>query len=282
MKKSGTGKHCTTTVTPAKNMTYFSDMEFICYDILKNTATIVKERRFDYYGLQFVRSGEIKVMFDDGSSWQTKGPVLFLTGPGKEFTYFSPNGTRDHIYICFRGDRAQRYLEGGLMPGVFGEKIVITNEKEFFSIMEQTIRKLKKHSEISFGEAVLLLEKTLLLIRNQPPQRKIDAFNHQIINEFAEKISENPELDWNIEEFADSHNLSEVHFRRLFRKKIGVPPNQYILRQRIRQAAHLLQTTDMLIKEIAFACGFGGEFYFSRQFTKIMKQTPTDFRKISI
>ena len=70
MKKSGTGKHCATTVTPAKNMTYFSDMEFICYDILKNTATIVKERRFDYYGLQFVRSGEIKVMFDDGSSWQ--------------------------------------------------------------------------------------------------------------------------------------------------------------------------------------------------------------------
>ena len=262
-------------------MNYFSDIEFVCWGSPKYTDSGLKDRVFDYYGLQFIRSGEICVSCEDGTSWQATGPVLFLTGPGKTFTYYTPNGTREHLFACFRGDRVRRYIESGLMTLPVGKKIPITAEKEFFPIMEQLVRNLRKQSRTSFGEAVLLLEKALLFAANQPPDRKVDAFNLKIINELADKIAEHPEKQWDIAAFAASHELSEVHFRRLFCQKIGTPPNRYILNQRIRYAAHLLQTTDMLIKEIAFECGFGGEFYFSRQFTKIMKQSPSEFRKTS-
>ena len=259
-------------------MDYFSDLEFVCFGSSKHATGVTKDRSFDYYGLQYIRGGEIYVQCDEGPAWLAEGPLLFLTGPGKRFTYHTPSGGREHYYVCFRGERVNRYLDGGLMPEI-GEKIIITEEKEFTSLMGEIVRQLQKNSRTGFGESVLLLEKALLLSMNQPAPRQAGAFNHKIIADFAEKIAEHPEKEWNIGAFALENKLSEVHFRRLFRRETGYSPNHYILQQRIRYAAHLLQTTDMLVKEIAFASGFGGEFYFSRQFSKFMKQSPSEFRK---
>lgn len=259
-------------------MDYFSDLEFVCFGSSKHANGRTKDRSFDYYGLQYIKGGEIYVQCGENPAWQAEGPLLFLTGPGKKFAYHTPVGGREHIYVCFNGERVKRYLAGGLMPEL-GEKIVITEEKEFTSLMEEIVRQLQKHSKPAFCEAVLLLEKALLLAGNQPAPRQAGAFNHKIITELAEKIAEHPEKEWNIGSFAAENNLSEVHFRRLFRRETGFSPNNYILQQRIRYATHLLQTTDMLVKEIAFASGFGGEFYFSRQFSKFMKQSPSEFRK---
>ena len=259
-------------------MDYFSDLQFVCFGNSKDTMGISRDRYFDYYGLQFIRSGEIYVDCEGVAPWQAYGPVLFLTAPGRKFTYYTPSGSRDHSYVCFRGDRVERYLSGGLLPPP-GEKIAITEEKEFSSVMTDIIHQIRRRTKKSSCEAVLLLEKALFLSVNQPPPRQVGAFNYKIITDFAEKIAEHPEQEWKIGETAAACDLSEVHFRRLFQRETGLPPNRYILEQRIRYAAHLLETTDMLVKEIAFVSGFGGEFYFSRQFSRIMKQSPTEFRK---
>lgn len=260
-------------------MDYFSDLEFVCFGKSRHATGISRNRSFDYYGLQFIRGGEIYVECGDSAPWQATGPVLFLTGPGRKFTYYTPNdGGREHYYVCFRGERVNRYFSGGLMPTP-GEKISITDEKTFAAVMSEIVRQLRKPDRTSYGEAVLLLEKALLLAANQPSPRKAGSFHRQTISEFVEKIAEHPEKEWDIGEAAAETGLSEVHFRRLFRLETGYSPNRYILEQRLRYAAHLLESTDMLVKEIAFTCGFGGEFYFSRQFTKFMKQSPTEYRK---
>ena len=77
----------------------------------------------------------------------------------------------------------------------------------------------------------------------------------------------------------DGFFISPVHFRRLFSKATGMPPWHYVLDCRIRYASQLLLATDKLIKEIAGECGFNGVFHFSREFKKIMKKSPENFRK---
>lgn len=258
-------------------MNYFSDLEFVCFGYSRVTTGLTRDRLFDYYGLQYIQAGEICVEQEGAPPWTAEGPVLFITGPGRKITYYTPEGTRSHVYLCFRGDRVTRYLDSGLLPSV-GEKINITEPKDFFATVLSAVRLLKKQGRTAHGEAVLLLEKALLLSQNQPSARQQGAFSRGIIHDLVERIAEHPEYNWNISAEAKKHNLSEVHFRRLFQLETGNPPLRYILEQRIRYASHLLLTTDMRIKEIAFACGFGGEFYFSRQFTRIMKQAPTEFR----
>lgn len=261
-------------------MDYFQDIDFVVYGSNRKNTNVARERVFDgYYGLQFVRSGEILVRCEDEEEWQASGPLVFFTAPDKSFTYYSPHGSRDHIFVCFRGERVNRYLKSGLLPDTSGKKFPITDIENFSHTMDTLLRMLRRRSATSFGEAVLLLEKAMLLAANQPPPRKAGVFNRDLIRDLAEKIAEHPELQWDFRQEAQLVKLSEIHFRRLFISETGLSPHQYVLHHRINFASALLQSTDMRIKEIAWECGFGGEFYFSRQFAKIMKLSPSEFRK---
>ncbi|OMF23966.1 AraC family transcriptional regulator [Paenibacillus sp. FSL H8-0259] len=89
----------------------------------------------------------------------------------------------------------------------------------------------------------------------------------------------------NIEHNITIHDLAEIahmhpnYFIRLFKQQIGVPPIQYITRQKIEKAKDLLAATSGSVSEIADQLGFGDLFYFSRQFKKHAGLAPTEFRK---
>lgn len=71
---------------------------------------------------------------------------------------------------------------------------------------------------------------------------------------------------------------SEAHLISLFHKEFGTTPNRYITRLRIDKASRLLAQTDTKIKEVAAACGFDDELYFSRVFKKHTGLCPTQYR----
>ncbi len=261
-------------------MDYFSDLTFENSGSCRKSDSVAYNRYFEgYYGLQFIRSGEISVSCEGRESWQSRGPLVFFTAPDKLFSYCTPNGKRHHLWCCFKGERVQRYLAGGLLPSTPGVRIPIVEVDEFTAVMENLLRMIRRKTPAAHAEAVLLLEKALMMVNCQPLAQQDGRFNRELIRELADKIAEHPEREWNFKYEAASFKLSEVHFRRLFFQETGIAPRQYVLEHRIRHAAGLLQSTSMLIKEIAFECGFGGEFYFSRQFCRIMKQSPSEFRK---
>ena len=59
----------------------------------------------------------------------------------------------------------------------------------------------------------------------------------------------------------------------------GVTYLQYVRDGRIRHAAHLLETTDLPLEEIAGRCGFTNLLTFRRNFKALMNMNPSDFRK---
>ncbi len=72
--------------------------------------------------------------------------------------------------------------------------------------------------------------------------------------------------------------LSPFHFLRLFARVTGVTPHQYVVRRRLRHAAHLLVRGDLPITEIAFESGFGDLSNFVRSFHRATGQSPRRFR----
>jgi AraC-like DNA-binding protein len=74
-------------------------------------------------------------------------------------------------------------------------------------------------------------------------------------------------------------NVSERHLSRLFSVGIHETFSSFLRQERVRQAAHLLRTTDWTIKEIVEATGFGSVHYFTRTFRKIKRITPARFRQ---
>jgi AraC family transcriptional regulator of arabinose operon len=68
--------------------------------------------------------------------------------------------------------------------------------------------------------------------------------------------------------------LSESVFRRKFQYFRHVSPAQFITEVRVREATHLLATTDLDMWEIAERTGFPNPAYFSRVFKRLIGRTP--------
>ncbi len=79
-------------------------------------------------------------------------------------------------------------------------------------------------------------------------------------------------------EIARNAGLSGVHFHRSFTRAFHATPHAYMLRRRMDLAHQLLSTTADPISEIARACGYEDQFYFSRVFKRRFDVSPEKFR----
>lgn len=73
--------------------------------------------------------------------------------------------------------------------------------------------------------------------------------------------------------------LSVAHFSLLFQRQTGVPPMQFLIHQRMRQACRLMNSTSMTIREIASQAGYEDPYYFSRLFRKTLGHSPSKYKK---
>ncbi|OYU73784.1 MAG: hypothetical protein CFE45_36405 [Burkholderiales bacterium PBB5] len=68
------------------------------------------------------------------------------------------------------------------------------------------------------------------------------------------------------------------HLSHVFARSTGEHLVAYINRLRLALAAQLLQDTSMAAKQVAWACGFASQSYFSRAFIQHHGMTPTAWR----
>ena len=83
-------------------------------------------------------------------------------------------------------------------------------------------------------------------------------------------------------ELADMMYLSEDRFGHLFRKNVGIPPQQYINELRLQKAKELIQSTSHTITEIARMVGFQDYNHFGRQFQRYYGCTPREAQKSGV
>jgi len=82
-----------------------------------------------------------------------------------------------------------------------------------------------------------------------------------------------------LKELADVTHLSISALERRFKKYLGKTPKQFINEVRLENARRLLIETNIAIATIANDTGFADHSYFSRQFQKLFKQSPSAFRQ---
>ena len=106
--------------------------------------------------------------------------------------------------------------------------------------------------------------------RHENEQTKISNALHYIGKHYNENIK--------VELLAEKCNLSEPHFRRIFRSVMRMSPIEYVNWVRIQTACNLLERSDDTIEEIAVKTGFVSMSTFNRNFKKIMHLTPSQWR----
>ena len=73
--------------------------------------------------------------------------------------------------------------------------------------------------------------------------------------------------------------VTREHLTRVFRHQLGLPPAQYLARQRMLVACDWLRDTPLTVKEVAFRLGFSAPHHFVRMFRRVLGTTPRQFRE---
>jgi transcriptional regulator GlxA family with amidase domain len=82
-----------------------------------------------------------------------------------------------------------------------------------------------------------------------------------------------------VEELARKALMSPRTFARRFRAATGTTPHQWLLRQRVLHAQHLLESTDEPVERIASLCGFGSAAVLRQHFNRIVGTSPLAYRR---
>jgi len=78
---------------------------------------------------------------------------------------------------------------------------------------------------------------------------------------------------------AEMAGLSSSYFWALFKQKTGCAPVDFLIRLRMHQACHLLNSTNLKVKAIAAALGYTDSFYFSRLFKSVHGIAPAKYQR---
>lgn len=81
-----------------------------------------------------------------------------------------------------------------------------------------------------------------------------------------------------VNDLAAEANMAPRTFARRFRSDMGVPPHQWLTRQRVLYAQRLLETTNESIERIAALSGFGTAATMRHHFEREAKTTPSRYR----
>ncbi|MCG8453383.1 MAG: helix-turn-helix domain-containing protein [Spirochaetales bacterium] len=87
------------------------------------------------------------------------------------------------------------------------------------------------------------------------------------------------EKDFYAQRMAAHFSLSPPYLSQFFRNKVGENLKDYVLRLKIRHAKELLSDTQMPIKDIVDAVGYGNFSSFSRKFRNSTGMSPREFRR---
>lgn len=228
-----------------------------------------------YYILHFIVDGFGRYEIDGKSMRLGKGDI-FLIPP--DVTTFYAADSRDpwrYFWVGFNGiDCPQLLQAAGFTNGVY------TVHADKFQSIENIMRNLTSFNERGRAAECGMLGYLYVLFSELIHERieyasgtESDAYVSQAIrfinSHYAESID--------INDVVYMIGVDRTYFYRLFKKKMGVSPKEYLVNIRLEKALVLMHDTKLTLKEIAQQVGYDSYDSFLRIFKRKKGFLPTQF-----
>ena len=133
--------------------------------------------------------------------------------------------------------------------------------------------------------ALAIARRFVLFLRRPANQSQFSAplqaqvAEHDGIRAAQHHVAEHPESDCSVAALARVALMSERSFARCFTTETGITPARYVERVRTETARRLLEDTDDGVEAIAAAAGFGTAETMRRTFLRLLRTSPTEYRR---
>ncbi len=107
--------------------------------------------------------------------------------------------------------------------------------------------------------------------RGRPPLQRLD--------DLADRLRDEPERPWTLEDMARLAGMSRFHFCRQFKARFRTTPRQYLLERRLALAKRTLEASQATLTHAAIAAGFNSSSQFSKDFKRSFGMPPSAWSK---
>ena len=140
-------------------------------------------------------------------------------------------------------------------------------EKDFFDISKFALKPMMRKYKL------YKIMKTIVDIYSK------DSENTLLLKNAVRYLEEHYTENLKMSLLAEKFNLSESHFRKLFKGFTGLSPVEYRNGLRVEHAKELLNQNTVSVAEVARAVGIEDQFYFSRIFKEAEGISPLRYKK---
>jgi len=162
--------------------------------------------------------------------------------------------------------------------GQGGSRVTIGNGSEMISWFQGLFRILddpRPDTDILLNAALArFLE--LIVGPGNPEARSVLPTS---LERLMRQMMERPQDRWSADDMAAVARVSTSQLRRLFHLHMGATPRTFLRNQRLVRAQRLMQESDLSLQQIAEACGFFDAYHFSREFKRVVGQSPSAWRE---
>lgn len=166
----------------------------------------------------------------------------------------------------------------------FKEPLIIADDasnhilEAFNSVYYHYYSNIEKKSLIISSLGMLILSYFVVHQESSDISTIVQKIEANILANFADCY-------YDLNDYLKQFYFSNDYIRKLFKRELGVTPNQYLIDKRLQTSTDLLGSLNSdsnNISDIAVVCGFKDPLYFSRMFKKKYGISPTEYAKNNI
>ena len=234
----------------------------------------------NFWEMEFIIRGCGKYEINN-ISYPVRRGMLYLTTPADYHTYSLGTGESFEMYsVQFRSEHLDETVSSYLYSCT--EPVAILFEGAELELMCEAFDRLTRvfEDKKSMYELVTqnMIENICIRLIQCIDTKKPNISGNSVIKNAVIFVKNNYREHVTLRDAAAYAGLSEAYFSHVFSAVMGVSFSAYVRDVRLDAAANLLKSTEMTVKEICYATGFGNRNYFTEAFGERFGKSPKDYR----
>lgn len=238
----------------------------------------------DYWEFSVLLDGEVYHYLNGKREIYQKNTLYYLT-------------TKDYHYLLSKGKKNIRYLNilakekpllrlldamsptfaAFLLKGQHAhqlpDSIILGVEEILHKANMLSSKQYETHSKLILSALMLILQ--FLYTQHIEPFEKHEEWE-EILND---AMQSKEFLFYKVPDLCKKLNYSKTHLNRIFQKRFGISPHEYLINYKFRYAKNLLSHTKMKVIDIATQVGYKNLSQFNVLFKQKFGMTPNEYRR---
>lgn len=211
--------------------------------------------------------------------WQLTAGMIFVLPDGLEAEYEADQ--RDpwqYAWIIASGKNVALFLKDAGFSRSPVRKCNC-NPEYFVEIINSILETREQNLSGELRRNSYLYEILALLVETSEPEKHDNKDSQDVYVRNAVEYIQKNYAHIKVHDIAVHVGINRSYLTTLFKNKLDMSPQEYLIDYRLNQAKQLLQTTNLCVHEVAYRVGYENPLTFSKMFKNVYGVSPKHYRQ---